>query len=239
MNTRKRAGRLAQHHSASSSGFTLIEITMVMVILSVLLGGLLLPLSTQLENSHRQETKAQLERVHEALLGFALVHGYLPCPDTQNSGRENRTDTGCGGTQQGSVWHGFLPWITLGVGEADPWQNRFRYAVSASFTDASQSPLPAFDLNTAGSIQIINGMDHVPAIVLSHGANMLGALSVLGVAQPLPVSPSEKENSDENARFSHSDYHKDLETGFDDQLMWLSPYILKNRLLLAGRLKRR
>lgn len=238
MDKKQRTNRWAQHNLADAGGFTLIEITMVMVILSLLLGGLLLPLSTQLENNHRQETKAQLERVHEALLGFALVHGYLPCPDTQNNGLENRTDTGCAGSQNGSVWHGLLPWLTLGVGEADSWQNRFRYAVSASFTDASRSPLPAFDLSTEGSIQVINGMNRVPAIVLSHGANMLGAISTLGIAQPAPISPAEQENRNENTQFSHSDYHKDLETGFDDQLSWISPYILKNRLLLAGRLKR-
>ncbi|MBF0402017.1 MAG: prepilin-type N-terminal cleavage/methylation domain-containing protein [Magnetococcales bacterium] len=226
-----------QRNPGSAGGFTLIEITMVMVILSLLLGGLMLPLATQLENSHRRETKEQLERIHEALLGFALVHGYLPCPDTQNSGRENRLAGGCAGVERDSVWHGTLPWITLGVGEEDAWHNRFRYAVAAPFTDASRSPLPAFDLTTDGNITVSNGIDHAPAIVLSHGANLLGGISLPGVPQPAPNSPAERENSDENAQFSHENYQNDPESGFDDQLIWLSPYLLKNRLLLAGRFR--
>ncbi|MBF0460495.1 MAG: type II secretion system protein [Magnetococcales bacterium] len=220
-----------------ANGFTLIEITLVMVILGLLLGGLLQPLSTQLENSHRRETREQLERIQEALLGYVLVHGYLPCPDLHNDGREAREAEGCTGHRSGTIWLGTLPWITLGVGEQDGWHNRFTYAVSQPFTDASQTPLPAFSLATEGTIPVVNGMDHAPAVVVSHGANGLGALSVPGVAQPAPTSPAELANSNGEAHFVYAPYHNDPDVGFDDQMIWISPYILKNRLLLAGRLK--
>ncbi|MEO5348976.1 MAG: prepilin-type N-terminal cleavage/methylation domain-containing protein [Magnetococcus sp. YQC-3] len=219
-------------------GFTLVEMTMVMVILGLLLGGLLLPLSTQLENNQRRETRERLERIHEALLGFALVHGHLPCPGRGDDGREQRAGSGCSGMKSGSVWVGELPWFTLGVGEEDAWHNRFTYAVSEPFADAGKAPLPAFTLETEGSIEIVNGMEQVPALVLSHGANGLGAVSRAGVLQPTPGGRAELENSNGDRRFEYAAYRNDPEQGFDDQMIWISPYILKNRLLLAGRMRR-
>ena len=222
---------------APTTGFTLIEMAMVMLILSLLLGGLLLPLSTQLKNSQRQETKEQLERLHEALLGYALVHGHLPCPDSNNDGGEDRQGRGCVGTANGSVWQGTVPWITLGVGGTDAWHNRFTYAVAEPFADGSEAPQPAFTLTTTGAIQVVNGIDNTPVILLSHGANGLGAMSALGVAQALPNSATERENSNGDARFVYAPYNNSNNNSFDDQLLWISPYVLYNRLLLAGRLK--
>ena len=227
-------------------GFTLIEMTMVLVILSLLLGGLMAPMSTQLENNHRWETKRQLEKINEALLGYVLVHGYLPCPDTSNDGREERVSSGCFGQgvsdekggKGGKVWHGTLPWINLGVGKQDAWNSRFTYAVSERFTDARNTPLPAFSLETEGAIQVVHGVDRTPALVLSHGANLQGGMSIHGLARDMPTSLTELENSDGNARFEFAPYSNDSRQGFDDQMVWVSPYILKNRLLLAGRLKR-
>lgn len=226
-----------------SPGFTLIEMTMVLVILGLLLGGLMTPLSTQLENSYRRKTKGQLENINEALLGYALVHGYLPCPDKNNDGREDRIATGCSGQglhnqKDRQVWHGILPWVDLGVGERDAWDSRFTYAVSGLFTDAHKAPLPAFSLETEGSIQVLHGADKTPAVVLSHGANARGAMSALGVAQAIPTSSAERENSNGDARFEYAPYNNDSIRGFDDQMVWISPYILKNRLLLAGKLAR-
>ncbi|MEO5338895.1 MAG: hypothetical protein H7837_00045 [Magnetococcus sp. MYC-9] len=220
-----------------AGGFTLVETAMVMLILSLLLGGLLQPLSIQRENLQRRETQEQLERIHEALLGYTLVHGHLPCPDRSNTGREERQGTGCVGDKNGSVWHGRLPWVTLGVGEQDAWHNRFTYAVAEPFADSSKAPWPAFTQVTAGAVEVVHGIDHTPAVVFSHGANGLGAVSAQGVSQSAAVSVAERENTDGDNRFILAPYHNDSVQGFDDQLVWVSPYLLANRLLLAGRLK--
>jgi prepilin-type N-terminal cleavage/methylation domain-containing protein len=63
-----------------SSGFTLLELAMVLFIVSLLIGGLLLPLSAQNEIRGRQETDKALANIREALIGFAVVNGRLPCP---------------------------------------------------------------------------------------------------------------------------------------------------------------
>jgi prepilin-type N-terminal cleavage/methylation domain-containing protein len=63
-----------------SSGFTLVELAMVLFIVSLLIGGLLMPLSAQNEVRGRQETDRALANIREALIGFAAINGRLPCP---------------------------------------------------------------------------------------------------------------------------------------------------------------
>lgn len=64
----------------TKNGFTLIEIAMVLVIIGLLLGGLLMPLATQVDVQRRIETEKAMEQIKEALIGFAMVNGRLPCP---------------------------------------------------------------------------------------------------------------------------------------------------------------
>ena len=55
-------------------GFTLTELAVVMVIVAVLMGGLLIPLSAQRDAQAFRETQAQLDEIREALIGFAVVN---------------------------------------------------------------------------------------------------------------------------------------------------------------------
>jgi prepilin-type N-terminal cleavage/methylation domain-containing protein len=61
-------------------GFTLTELAIVLFIVSLLIGGMLVPLSAQMEVRGRQETEHALSVIREALIGFAVVNGRLPCP---------------------------------------------------------------------------------------------------------------------------------------------------------------
>ena len=123
----------------SCRGFSLIEMAFVLVIITLLLGGLLVPFATQVEQRRIAETQKAMEEIKEALIGYALSHNstststpiqpYLPCPDTNNDGLEDRNGAGaCAGNE------GNLPWATLGVGNQDAWGNRFQYRVSATFS---------------------------------------------------------------------------------------------------------
>ena len=68
------------HRLHRQSGFTLIELAMVLFIVTLLIGGMLLPLSAQTEIRGRQEPDRALVNIREALLGFAVTNGRLPCP---------------------------------------------------------------------------------------------------------------------------------------------------------------
>ena len=101
-----------------SRGYTLIEIAGVMVVLGLLLGASLWPLDRQLREFEYRQERANMERLRDTVVGYALRHRtpgveiimvnddgipvqpgfyapgrpYLPCSDIDNDGIENRLD---------------------------------------------------------------------------------------------------------------------------------------------------
>ncbi|MHB1092300.1 type II secretion system protein [Thiobacillus sp.] len=57
-----------------SRGFTLIEMAIVLVIITILIGGLAMPLSAQIQARRIAETNRTLEEAREALIGYAMNH---------------------------------------------------------------------------------------------------------------------------------------------------------------------
>ena len=91
-------------------GFTLIELAVVIAIVALLLGALLVPLATQVQGRNIKETQRSLKEIKEALLGYAVTQGRLPCPDTDRDGLED-----CAVANPWDVLEGFLPWQDLTV----------------------------------------------------------------------------------------------------------------------------
>ncbi|HWR78357.1 MAG TPA: prepilin-type N-terminal cleavage/methylation domain-containing protein [Thiobacillus sp.] len=55
-------------------GFTLIELAIVLVIITILIGGLAVPLSAQIQARRIAETNRTLEEAREAIIGYAMSH---------------------------------------------------------------------------------------------------------------------------------------------------------------------
>jgi len=135
---RSARARIDRRHARA---FTLIELALALFIITLLLGSVLIPLQTQVENRKIEETQRLLEQAREALLGYAAAYGYLPCPATATSaGTEPTTGTNHG-TGACVTYNGFLPAALLGFTYVDSegfgidaWggapANRIRYAVS-------------------------------------------------------------------------------------------------------------
>lgn len=238
-------------------GFSLIEMAFVLVIVTLLLGGLLVPFATQVEQKRIAETNKTLEEIKEALIGYALSHSstvvpiqpILPCPDFDNDGLEDRVGNLC------DVDEGNLSWATLGAGNQDAWGNRFHYRASRDFTRAA-----GFGLTDVGNIDVCNAAptvavgcnpnqsvaNNVPAVVVSYGKNGYGGRnSNTAAANAAPTGADEIENQSvinqpgsKGAIFvSHTLVLPGAATAeFDDQVMWLSPNVLFNRMVAAGRL---
>ncbi|HAN55905.1 MAG TPA: hypothetical protein DCQ77_06830, partial [Betaproteobacteria bacterium] len=130
--------------TAHQRGFSLIEIAIVLFIVSLLLGGMLLPLAAQQDMRNQGDTQKQLTEAREALLGFAIANGRLPCPASAGSnGVESPATaaTATTGVPCTNPYDGFLPAVTLGLAPIDAqgfavdgWGgntiNRIRYAVT-------------------------------------------------------------------------------------------------------------
>ena len=61
-------------------GFTLIEIAVVLVVLSFLIGSFLIPLAAQREMRAQKKARDQVQDAVEALYGFVMINGRFPCP---------------------------------------------------------------------------------------------------------------------------------------------------------------
>ena len=133
----------------NKNGFSLVEIAVVLVILSVLIAIVAVPLATQLDQQRTVDTTKQLETIKEAIIGFALAKGRLPCAsrlaDKGNEVVDEATGV-CG------AYNGYLPAVTLGISPidsdgfaVDAWgltQNRIRYAVMDITTDTTFADCP-------------------------------------------------------------------------------------------------
>jgi len=219
-------------------GFTLMEMAIVLVILGLLLGGVLAPLSARQEQDRRDENAGLLEKARDALIGFALVNGRLPCPDMDAAGSPTSGQENAGCAPGATDFHaGRLPWVTLGVvGEYDAWgaPNAIKYAVNGAFTTG-------FTLNTAGTgtgiIEVHTGAGNcgttsnlvawnIPALVWSSAQN--------DYASQAPPRADEVENANDDRCYVYREYSSVANQEFDDQMVWLSPNVLFNRMIEAG-----
>ena len=103
------------------TGFSLLELAIGLMIIALVLGGMLNPLGSLLERKQRAQAGTELERIREALVGFAMINGYLPCPATTtdpDSDTYGLEDAAC---NSDPAAEGYIPWRTLGVPEVDPW----------------------------------------------------------------------------------------------------------------------
>lgn len=240
------------------AGFTLIEVAVAIFIITLLIGSLLIPLSTQVEQRQISDTQKLMEEITGALTGFAVANSYLPCPDTSGDGVADPATPGvC------PNFEGVLPWSTLGASRGDAWGSQFRYRVSPEFTNTpasgacstSDGRLGLCDsgnitIATRGPAKVIQALaSNVAAVVVSHGKNGYGAVSVDGVVKAsVPAGNiDEAGNLDANTTFGYrpatpaTSPCSDTVAGqpfceFDDLVVWISTYTLFNRMVTAGKL---
>lgn len=196
------------------AGFSLIEMAVVLAIVALLLGGMLPILSAQRESQHVNETRKQLNEIKDAINGYAMMNGNLPCPSTVADGEPDSTCTS-------PTSNNFLPWKSLGVSEADAWGGKWQYRVDTAF--ASSVPF-TLTTNPKSSLQVQNNsgnaltstIERPVAIVFSTGKNLL----------------ADGENSSFDAT-----YQSDVPNpNFDDILIWIARPQLFNRMVAAGKL---
>jgi len=152
----------------------------VLGLIGLLLGSLMVPLRSQVENRKFTDTQKILDNAREALIGYAVANGYFPCPADYglvSNGAEATHDTATGtclsagagsvnGGATAGVYVGYLPAVTLGFtpidanGYAvDAWgltQNRIRYAVSYTTSPVTGITFPYTKVNGMRSAVMSN-----------------------------------------------------------------------------------
>lgn len=210
--------------ACSASGFSLIEIALVLVIIALVAAAGLGTVSTVQENASRAETAKSLEEIREVLLTYATSYGRLPCPadPVAGTGEEDKV-----GGKDDAVCNrevGVLPWV-LEISETDPplrlrsqdgWGRWFTYHVSADRTasppldwsdgktaslvtigcSATPSVSATIALCSPATLVVTNVSNGAAAVVISHGRLGEGAFGPSGRVAP-SASPDEVQNTDD------------------------------------------
>ncbi|WP_168188953.1 type II secretion system protein [Thiomicrorhabdus sediminis] len=237
------------------AGFSLLEISVALVVLSVLSFGLVNVLKLNQDYEDFNNNRLQITQTKQALLVFAQSNGYLPCPDSDGNGLEDRSSGVC------DVQFGRLPFLMLGLPETDVFGNSIFYAVNAdavtvNISDGAMSAsyfsdvsAPRFTLQTVplgsdagtgnytvcdeaatecnASTPVGNHLvSSAIAVIMSFGAN--GAQTW---ATNASNSSIEVENADDDQFFWQARRSQAYGAEFDDQLAWIGAYELKFALL--------
>lgn len=254
-------------HKPSQVGFTLVEMAIVLAIIALIMGAGLTVLTAQQDQRNIENTKTKLDEIREALIGYAIVNGRLPCPASTTS---NGYEDPLGGGTCTHYYDGFVPAKTLSISGTDrsgyltdSWGNPIHYAVTSLNSNAftttngmSSTGISSLtpDLQVCSTAAGISGSppscangtsltsNGVPAVIYSTGINMKGMPGSAGGTGG--TSADEVQNPNPNSMvtsdrvfISHGLYSANESGGeFDDQLIWLSPNILFNRMVQAGKL---
>jgi len=231
---------------------------MVLLIMGLLLAGLVPTISSLMEQKYTSETRKQLDEIQQALIGFTVTNGRLPCPASANSNGAESFASGGGDKTNGKCSNfrdGFVPAATLGISASnnlgyamDAWGNRIRYAVTSAgstnpFTSANGMRKQGIDdlspdllvCSSASSepdkCSVANSSltsnPGVPVVIYSTGKN--GGSG--GTSTDEAENPNPNSADSDRIFVSHSPT-----TDFDDIMVWVSPHVLINRMVRAGRL---
>jgi type II secretory pathway pseudopilin PulG len=201
------------------SGFSLLEIAVILLIVSLIAGAAFgLAPKKEYDNAERI-TKTNLDKIEKAILAYYNDNGVLPCPasltDTSSSiGQATNCFAAVAGTFDNpatltiqTIRYGAVPTydlsLPLEVG-IDGWGNRIYYAVPKFLTSVPST----FDtVNVAGSIVITDSGNNVinnstAAYILgAPGNNHIGAYSFAGSEITACSGTSDAENCNLDATF--------------------------------------
>lgn len=250
----------ARLRNTREGGFSLVELAVVFVIISLLLATAMYTLSAQGDQRNFEETRRRLEAARELLLAFAIANGRLPCPASTTTGATAGMEAPAGGGTCTATLPGWLPARTIGfqvtdaAGNAiDAWGNRLRYVVASALTGcAGTSTTPHF---TSAVNLRANGITCQPNDLVVC-ASATGTTTTCGAATPLTNQNTlvalvfstgkngaagsggldEAENLDNDRVFV---WHTPTPAGFvngefDDQMTWIPVGELYAKLIAAG-----
>lgn len=234
--------------SPDQRGFSLVELSIVLVIVGLLVGTAAAPLSSSIKQARYKRTSAQLADIREALFGHLISTGRLPCPIPTEANRvgDNSDSTVC------SIQYGALPARTLGVlGEysehgalLDAWGHEYLYSVThADHDELGQIGAP--DWLTVGELSAVGAENLLAELQLCRAVadndcpekNLIANQIVWVVysrGESDAVDGLETENADNDSVFAVSGYSSNKSQAFDDQVIWASRSELVYWLLKAN-----
>jgi prepilin-type N-terminal cleavage/methylation domain-containing protein len=127
---------------STQAGFTLIELSIYLLIIAILGGYALTAGTSQRGFAREKQTYDKMQVIESAIAAYVRINGRLPCPAVPtlartniNLGTENCAGT-IGGANSATVHIGTVPTAALLLSQdfiTDGWDRRFIYAVDPAF----------------------------------------------------------------------------------------------------------
>lgn len=245
----------------SQAGFTLIEVAITLLIITILLGYTVALLPVQQDLKRSRQAESELSQIINELVGFAQVNGRLPCPDIDQDGEEDvdaDPTIGCDG------FFGFLPGRTLGINGKysnaglllDPWGTGYGYAVSdTDFADGNIDLVTANGIRSEGLSNVVadlfvcdgsaalgNDLDCTAAASNEVVGNVAAVVISLGKDKGNVASNVQAENTDDfndgtnDKVYVFATRSEAAGAEFDDVVKWLSTNQLFSKMIEADQL---
>lgn len=246
-------------------GFTLVEIAITLLIVTLLLTGLVPTLSSQIEQRNINDTRKQLDEIQQALIGYAVSYGRLPCPAMSNGTESFASGGNAANGKCSNFYNGYVPAATLGLNGldaqgflSDVWGNRLHYAVS-SWSSTSFGVNNVF--TSANGMSVVGITNLAPNLLVCASATGIsgnscgtgnsftpsGAAAIIystgknggysGSGADESENPNPNSTNNNLIFISHPPTSNAAANGeFDDIMIWLSSYALVNRMVAAGQL---
>lgn len=199
-----------------NAGFSLVELSVVLVIVSSLLTMIVSGMLNVSRNSAESATRSNQVAIRDTLIGYLRANGRLPCPDIGPDGSagistaalpdgvENRTVAG-NVVSPCSAGSGVLPYATLGLTQEaalDGWGNFFTYVVSNNTVlvapPRNWTITTAFKAGSVGAIEVVNDANVVTqaaVLIISHGATAAGAFTTKGTRNDTSIAGGNEQDN--------------------------------------------
>ncbi len=199
--------------------YSLTELSIVILILSVLLSGSITVFNKYDNNARIKTTQYRIKEIYKAMGVFLMTNNRLPCPasiiDSKIASSTYGTELGAGANCVGTgvyqsttatnLVYGMIPALTLQLPSEmaeDGFGNKFTYIVdkrfatsTSSFDTTSPSGIIAVKSKQPNAVdQSING--NALFVIISHGANKYGSFAAKSVSQTARSSDSEELEND-------------------------------------------
>ena len=211
---------LTARRRKQQTGFSLVELAVVIVIIGLLATMGLSALNVQQANGAISATKKNQDIIKDALIGYLGKNKHLPCPSTDELGGPDVAARNLGASPPNcKTSFGIVPYAELGLPRSvalDGWDNFYSYAVSPQWTaslntsgvnvgSTTSNPANAFNAGNIGTIQVktrVPANQNPPAnlskavvALISSGINGYGSYTIKGTQQSAPPSADEASNA--------------------------------------------
>lgn len=197
-------------------GFSLVEISIVLVVISVMISGVLPYITESQKTNAANDTASRLEAIELAMLTFRAANGFIPCPSNITAALNGGTfgaavASGCATANftDANNAAGGVPTRDLGLSDEyafDGWGRRMTYHVTRTLTGAGYGAgTGALTVNDASGAARTTAAAYA---VVSHGPNGHGAYLRAGTSRFSfgATDPREHENCECDASATATTY---------------------------------